>query len=364
MNTTAEKRRALVARLFPAGIDRLWCPMIVQYGANGEIDIPRMEAHLCKMLHAVRCFLVFGSTGDGWELHAGEKRQLIEAYGEWAKRYGIKLLLGVLQPEPNASYTEMLQWIQWAQETTGLSDATEAMLGLGICGFTACAPKGAALSHTVIHEELAKMLDLGVPMALYQLPQITENEISPETIAVLAKKYPNFFLFKDTSGEDRVIRSGLDAGGVFFVRGAEGEYCKWYKGLGGYDGFLLSSANCFGNQLLHILNAIDDGRADEAKRLSAAVARAIDRVFASCAALEGGNVFANANKCIDHCQAYGDAWQQAALPMRHCGQRIPKAYIAEAAETLKKEGWFIHKGYMDESKPGLVALETNTDIVC
>lgn len=363
MNTTAEMRRALVARLFPAGVNRLWCPMIVQYGAEGEIDIPRMEAHLCKMFHAVRCFLVFGSTGDGWELQAQEKRQLIAAYGDWAKRYGIKLLLGVLQPEMNASYTEMREWIQWAQETTGLSDATEAMLSLGICGFTACAPRGATLSQAVIHDELAKMLDLGVPMALYQLPQITENEIAPETIAALAEKYFNFFLFKDTSGEDRVIRSGLDFGGVFFVRGAEGDYCQWYKGAGGYDGFLLSSANCFGDQLLHILNAIDGGRTDEAQQLSAAVARAIDRVFANCAPLEGGNVFANANKCIDHCQAYGDAWEQAALPMRHCGQRIPKAYVAEAAEALKGESWFIHKGYMAEARPELVALEAKTDSV-
>ena len=41
------------------------------------------------------------------------------------------------------------------------------------------------------------------------------------TVAALAGEFPNFILFKDTSGADRVAQSGLDLGGVFMVRGAE-----------------------------------------------------------------------------------------------------------------------------------------------
>ena len=77
------------------------------------------------------------------------------------------------------------------------------------------------------------MLGLGYPIALYQLPQVTENEITPETVAELASRFPNFYLFKDTSGEDRVALADLDLQGVFLVRGAEGQYHQWPRAVGG-----------------------------------------------------------------------------------------------------------------------------------
>jgi len=69
---------------------------------------------------------------------------------------------------------------------------------------------------------LTPTLELGVPVALYQLPQVTLNEIGPELVSNLAGRFPNFILFKDSSGGDRVVLSGMDLGGVFTMRGAEG----------------------------------------------------------------------------------------------------------------------------------------------
>ena len=60
-----------------------------------------------------------------------------------------------------------------------------------------------------------------------QLPQVTGNEMSPAIVAALAARFSNFYLFKDTGGNDRVAESGLELDGVFLVRGAEGDYARW-----------------------------------------------------------------------------------------------------------------------------------------
>ena len=61
-----------------------------------------------------------------------------------------------------------------------------------------------------------------MPMAIYQLPRVTQNELSPELARGLGSRFENFILFKDTSGTDRVALSGNSWDRVFLVRGAEG----------------------------------------------------------------------------------------------------------------------------------------------
>ena len=70
-----EKRRQLTAALFPEGIPRLWCPPITQYGAEAKLDPQRTRKHLRFLCRTIRTFLMFGSTGDGWELTDAEKRK-------------------------------------------------------------------------------------------------------------------------------------------------------------------------------------------------------------------------------------------------------------------------------------------------
>ena len=69
---------------------------------------------------------------------------------------------------------------------------------------------------------LASILEAGFPTALYQLPQVTQNEFSPEVGSSLALRFPNFMLFKDSSGSDRVVSSGKSLGGVFTLREGRG----------------------------------------------------------------------------------------------------------------------------------------------
>jgi dihydrodipicolinate synthase/N-acetylneuraminate lyase len=349
MQDVQAQRAAMVARFFPDGIPKLWCPAIVHYNADGTMDVRRMEQHLRKMSVAVKAFLVFGSTGDGWELDDQEKKAVISRYLQWTKQYHVRILLGVLHPEKGKSLQEMLAWIDWCKESTRCRDAVTALETCGICGFTVCPPAGKDVPQYEIQRELMKILDVNVPVALYQLPQITNNEIAPDTLLTLARQYPNFYLFKDTSGRDLVRLSKLDYQNVFFVRGAEGEYERWYgKGKQSYDGFLLSSANCFSDLLLEMLQRIAQGDDHQAREISAGIQRVMDAMFGKAADLEGGNVFTNANKCIDHCMAYGPRWREYPMPMRHCGQKIPEDYVGYANRTLADENLLPTTGYVSD----------------
>jgi dihydrodipicolinate synthase/N-acetylneuraminate lyase len=186
-------------------------------------------------------------------------------------------------------------------------------------------------------------------VAIYQLPQVTQNEIAPDTLSLLAGKYPNFYLFKDTSGTDRALLSGLDFGGVFFLRGMEGAYFDWFAGSKTrYPGFLLSSANCFASTLMRMLTSVRAGDVILARSCSDQVQGMIEAVLNNTASLTGGNVFANTNKCFEHCLAYGPQWNKTPLPMRHCGEIIPESYVAFAAQILEKFGFMPDKGYLQK----------------
>lgn len=346
MVSANEERRALVAVLFPEGIPELWCPPITQYDERGSLDEERTRKHLSFLCENIRTFLLFGSTGDGWELSLEEKKKMLLFYGKEAAHLHFKMLIGVLEPEKGAAARGIREWIAWMKAVTGRDNGPDAMKALHVCGFTVCAPRGRNLAECEIKEELERILTLGYPTVLYQLPQITLNEISPETVAELAMKYSNFYMFKDTSGKDQVKLSKKDFGNVFFVRGAEGDYEKWsYRSGGCYDGFLLSSANTFGRELRFVLEALQAGELNEAKRSAGMISEIIGKVFSDTAELEGGNVFANANKCIDHILAYGERWDESDTPMRHCGKRIPEKYIESTYAVMKKFGKIPDEGY-------------------
>jgi dihydrodipicolinate synthase/N-acetylneuraminate lyase len=208
-------------------------------------------------------------------------------------------------------------------------------------------PKGADLDQTVIRGELESILGLGYPTALYQLPQITENEMSPETVSDLAGRYENFYLFKDTSGGDRVALSGAPTADVFMVRGAEGGYAKHLKPAGGrYDGFLLSTANSFAAELSEIVELVFAGRQMEAAELSARVETVVNGVFDAVSALPYGNPFANANKAIDHVRAYLPDHGSVPPPMTHSGNRIPQDAVELAERLLREQDLLPGRGYL------------------
>lgn len=332
MNTQAPASRAdWHARLFPNGIPSLWCPLLTHYLDDGSLDRARITAHLRHLAPHVKGFLIPGSTGDGWEMPDSEVRELLGMAQEQTAQLGLHLLIGVLKTEA-------------AEAKRVMQDPRRE----GFTGFTVCPPKGKDIAQATLRDALAGILELGFPTALYQLPQVTQNEMSPGTMVELAARFPNFILFKDTSGADRVADSDLDFGGVFLVRGAEGDYARWLKAGGGpYDGFLLSTANCFGRELHQVTELLKAGQWEEAQQLSDRLSVVVKEAFALVAGLPDGNPFANANKAMDHFFAHGPRAVSVTPPRLHAGSRLPVEVIRQTGAALERHGFLPQCSYLE-----------------
>jgi len=347
MNSVAAKRKNLQGLLFPHGIPSLWCPPLTHYDEGRRIDLRRMEAHLAWMAPYVKGYLIPGSTGDGWELDDAETDTVIRFALERVRRQGGSLLLGALRKRTAEVAALIDGCLDLLRRLTGENEPVAAMRAAGVCGFAVCPPAGEGLDQGAIGASLEYLLEMGLPLALYQLPQVTGNEIGPDTFARLVERYHNLILFKDSSGGDRIALSGIDKGGVFLVRGAEGDYARWLRGGGGvYDGFLLSTANNFPGGLQEVIAAVREGRAGDAARVSAALSAVVAEVFALVAGLPCGNAFTNANKAMEVFMAFGPRGADGEGPMLHGGVRIPAAVMAAVGESLRRHGLMPERGYL------------------
>jgi dihydrodipicolinate synthase/N-acetylneuraminate lyase len=191
------------------------------------------------------------------------------------------------------------------------------------------------------------VLDTGLPIALYQLPQVTENEMTPQCVAELAARYSNFYLFKDSSGHDRVAQSGLDFADVFLVRGAEGQYDRWLKSAAGpYAGFLLSTANCFAKELAELQHLLQQGKPEEAGALSRRLEAVIDPCFRMVECFSAGNALTNANKVLDHIFAYGADATKHKPPLLYSGLGLPARFVETAIGLLDAQRLLPTRGYL------------------
>lgn len=333
-------RRAVVERLFPEGLPRLWCPSLTHFRDDGSLDRERMRAHLRAMMPHVRGFMLPGSTGEGWELSEAEALDLVAFMAGELRAAGGHLLVGALRP----TASETLRAMEQALARLG-EDALAGPPRSAFVGFTVCPPAGADLPQDALRAGLERILALGAPMSLYQLPQVTKNELHPGTVAALVARHPELYLLKDTSGEDRVAKSGFRD--VFLVRGAEGDYARHLAGNGGaYDGFLLSTANCFGPQLARMIRDVEVGRRAEAEAFSHALTALAREVFDLAGKVGYGNAFTNANKALDHYFAHGPDAARHPAPRLHSGQRLPQDLVLAAGAALRKHGLMPERGYL------------------
>ncbi|MDJ0593029.1 MAG: dihydrodipicolinate synthase family protein [Pleurocapsa sp. MO_226.B13] len=344
---TSQQRQNLVRELVGGEMPRLWCPPLTHYTSEGSLDKERIAAHWASMVPNVNAFLVPGSTGDGWEMSDDEIKELLDFTIELAGKLDALLLIGVLKSDVSSMCEAIAKILTMLEQKAGVEDPIEVLKRTKVCGFTVCPAHGNQLTQEQIQVDLETVLALNLPTAIYQLPQITANEMSSTLIARLAECYPNFFLFKDSSGSDRVALADSNQSGIFLVRGAEGQYSEWLQESGGpYHGLLLSTANCFSAQLRAIVTLLEDGRIKEAKNLSDRLTQVVDLVFKLVSNLPQGNPFTNANKAIDHFLAYGSEADRFPPPMLYSGIRLPEKVIREVGEILKKAQLISKTGYL------------------
>lgn len=335
-------------RLFPQGLPRLWCPTLTHFVAPGQLDEQRLRLHWQHLAPSVKGALVPGSTGEGWEMSDADIQRLLEVVLDAARAADIRVLIGVLKTELSAMLQCLEATVAFLQQRAGVSSVEEALHYSHVVGFTVCPPKGGHLEQAALADALTKVLERGLPLALYQLPQVTGNELSAETVQALAARHPGFYLFKDTSGNDRVAQSKLDFDGVFLVRGAEGDYARWPKSAGGpYDGFLLSTANVFARELDSVLRLLEQGRRGDAEMLASRLTRVVEGCFEIVEHFPAGNAFTNANKVLDHLMAYGETGVRREPPLLYSGVRLPAAFVESAAALLRQNTLMPATGYLE-----------------
>jgi dihydrodipicolinate synthase/N-acetylneuraminate lyase len=335
------------ARLFPEGIPTLWCPPLTHYDSSGAIDAARMAAHWAFMSPWVKGLLVPGSTGDGWELSEEESQYLLRLAADRVEHLKLHLLVGALRPVASEARQTIESTLAWLKSRAGNADTAACLQRTRVCGFAICPPRGQSLTQAELETALSSVLGSGLPIALYQLPQVTQNEMKPELVASLAHRFSSFILFKDTSGADRVAASGLDFRGTFLVRGAEGQYASALKNSGGpYDGFLLSTANSFCQQLCQIRDALSAGHSADAQRLSQRLTSLVEQMFRLVARVADGNPFANSGKAVDHFFAHGQQAARVAPPRLHTGRCLPVEIIRETELILRRHDLMPTRGYL------------------
>ena len=332
--TQQTARAAIQHESFPSGFPRLWCPSLTHFRAARELDDARIRAHLTSLSPYVHGILVPGSTGEGWQMGDSDIHELLTTVLDIASPLGQQVLIGVLKSNVN----EMLRCL-------GAMDAFRQHPA--VVGITVCPPQGHQLTQAEIHASLGEVLRLGWPTALYQLPQVTQNEMSATTVAHLAAEFQNFILFKDSSGSDSVATSGREFGGVYMLRGAEqGGYASWPRAAGGpYDGFLLSTANVFAREFSEMFDLMDSGQFIAAQSISSKLVNVVSAAFTIVADFPIGNAFSNANKIVDHCLAYGNDANNINPPLLFSGERLPAVFIEKAIALLREHSLMPQRGY-------------------
>jgi len=308
--------------------DPLFVPVLTHYapGAKGGVDAERMLAHLRHIRPHVRQVMLAGSTGDGWELEDDAFDALIDlAASDSVGDLDLSLLFGVLRGETEA----VIARLQHLEARLAKDDRLAAR----VSAVAVCPPvEPEASQERIIEHFEAIMAASHLSIAVYQLPQVTGCHIAPETFVRLAVS-PRVTLFKDSSGEDAVSKSGLDFGDVALVRGAEGGYLEALKPAGPYDGWLLSTGNALAAPLRRILEHKAAGEADAAATLSSQVSEAVAGVFDAAQKEGGANAFSNANRAMDHLAAHGRGWRDAPMPLKVDGNPLSREVI-EAAERI------------------------------
>jgi len=319
--------------------DRLWVPLLTHYRRSGpdvEVDLERTASHLSFIRPSVHQFLLAGSTGDGWEMGLEQLLALIRLTERHDLFQGSRFLVGALRPTTDGV-------IEWANAIES------AIAGMNVpageyCGLAVCPPIDANASQADILRHYERVLgETRSEIAVYQLPQVTQCSIEPDTMRELGKN-SRITMFKDTSGTDIVALSGFK--GPKMVRGAEGNYVDMLQPTGLYDGWLLSTGNAFGPHLRRMLVLLGAGRQEEASAISRVLTTVVTELFAAAAKLPFGNPFSNANRAVDHLWAHGAAWVNAPLPLTISGNELPRELLEAASDLVGQFPSLPERGYL------------------
>ncbi len=305
------------------GFPTLWFPPLTYYKEGGIIDTCRMTEALKEIYPYSKGVLVPGSTGDGWVLSQDLQEDIVRFFLKGFEFGRFSMMIGALKQTSDETIASVRRWCEILCEESGRDDPVEAMKALDVKAFVFCVPAGVDDRDTQIRE-MGRILDIGLPMAFYQLPLVTGVTVDPAVIRELADRYDNLIIAKDSGGKDEMALSGLLRDRLMLLRGAEGDPSAMILGESPvYDGLLLSTVNCFAREHSELMNGL---------RSYSGYGDVISEVFAAVTA-PVSNAFSDAVRAICQTKKYGD---DAAGVDCYCynGKKLPSELIKCASESL------------------------------
>lgn len=341
--TRQEPRSSQLDRLFPQGVPGLWALLITHYNNTGQINWPRMDAHLAFVKAHVKGVVFAAPQGDGGPLDAKTCEQLMT----WAdkslnaRREFFMIAMNPSQPDTTSVLNAMRTHVD------GVSpDAPSSFTGVW-----------AQLDNN--SHSLDELVNAGLPVGL-EPATTSQNAAATSTttqaIASLAQQNEHILYAGDASADDQLARSSDLPAGVFRLRTAEGDYSHQLGSSGGpYHGLLLTSANHFPQQLAQLVLAPALGKWDEAHALSTK----LTSFYKAAVALQDQAANASPNKqaaqqlckAIDHHMAHGPAASATAadtppLPYMQDGKPLPADLIKSIGELLARHDLLPETGYL------------------
>lgn len=303
----------------------LWFPPLTYYSEGGVIDYDQMNEALESIYPYSKGVLVPGSTGDGWVLSQEQQEDLVRFFLRGFGFGRFSMMIGALKPTAEETIASVRRWCEILCEESGCDDPVSAMQDLDVKAFVFCVPAGVGRRDDQV-EGMSRILDLGLPMAFYQLPLVTGVTVDPEVVAELAEKYDNLIVAKDSGGKDEMAKSRLLGNRLMLLRGAEGDPSEMILGEAPvYDGLLLSTVNCFAREHRDLM----DG-----KRTFAGYGDVIDEVF-SAVTDPVSNAFSDAVRAICWAKKYGNEAERTDC---YCynGEKLPSELTGKAYASLSE----------------------------
>jgi len=236
-------------------------PAITPIKADGNVDVSGIESLVDHLIGAgVKGLFIFGTSGEGPSLTRQQRRVAAIAFvSSTAQR--VPVLAGIA----GNSVAQCLE---------SLDDVSDA----GVDKIVIMPPFFlAGMGEEIVEQHLRTLAtSTSLPVVLYNIPQHTQNPITPHMLGRLAQ-IPNVVALKDSSANSEVFADLLLVGqrsGLEVFQGAESMI---YSGLrAGADGAVPGIGNVAPRLVCSLFEAARLGDWDEAERLQNAVDQACE----------------------------------------------------------------------------------------
>ncbi len=157
-------------------------PVITIMTDDGKIDYPNMEKHINHLIQTgLDGLLFFGSIGEFYGISMAEKKEFIK----WVVKLVNKrtqVIIGV----GDTSIDNSIELSQYSEK-------------LGADAIIVISPYYFPLNDQAVIDYFGKIAEsTKLPIMLYNFPERTNSDLSPEIVYELVQKYPNIAGIKDT----------------------------------------------------------------------------------------------------------------------------------------------------------------------